>query len=153
MYLDFIYQGSNLLRNRLLCCLCTLLLCLPARAVADEWIYTVKPGDNLWNLSERHLTGVQYVQRLQQMNRIKDPYVIPPGKKLRIPVAWSQISDADAVLPRPVDGSSVTKASSRQDTPNWMPVHHRRCARVSVKCIRASAGVIRKRFLQPFLSS
>ncbi|SES84437.1 FecR family protein [Nitrosomonas marina] len=113
MYLDFIYQGSNLLRNRLLCCLCTLLLCLPARAVANEWIYTVKPGDNLWNLSERHLTGVQYVQRLQQMNRIKDPYVIPPGKKLRIPVAWSQISDAVTARVNHVQGTVLIERSNR----------------------------------------
>ena len=73
MQLDFIYHGTNLLQNRLLCCLYTLLLCLPAHAIADEWIYTVKPGDNLWNLSERHLTGVQYVQRLQKLNRIGRP--------------------------------------------------------------------------------
>lgn len=52
--------------------------------------FTVHPGDNLWNISERHLTGMQYVKRLQQLNRIPDAYTIPPGKKIRIPVAWTK---------------------------------------------------------------
>lgn len=64
---------------------------------AEEWSYTVRPGDNLWNLTERHLTSMNYVARLQQMNNVKNPYVIPPGTRLRIPVAWTRITqDAHA---------------------------------------------------------
>lgn len=66
------------------------LLALTAHAVAGEWIYTVRSGDNLWNLTERHLTGMQYVVPLQQLNKIADPYAIPSGTKIRIPVAWSK---------------------------------------------------------------
>lgn len=60
---------------------------------AEEWIYTVKPGDNLWNITERHLTGIRYVRRLQQLNQIRNPYVIPPGTRLRIPVAWTRVTE------------------------------------------------------------
>jgi hypothetical protein len=60
---------------------------------AEEWHYTVKPGDNLWNITERHLTGIRYVRRLQQLNNIRNPYVIPPGTRLRIPVAWTKITE------------------------------------------------------------
>jgi len=64
---------------------------------AEEWHYTVKPGENLWNITERHLTGIRYVKRLQQLNNIRNPYVIPPGTRLRIPVAWTKITeDVDA---------------------------------------------------------
>ena len=89
MHLDLIHQRLN----KLFCCLFITLIILPVYAAEEEWIYTVRPGDNLWNLSERHLNGTQYVRRLQQLNQIQNPYVIPPGKQLRIPVAWSLISE------------------------------------------------------------
>jgi hypothetical protein len=55
---------------------------------AEDWMYTIRPGDNLWNLTERHLTSLKYVTRLQQLNGIQDPYRIPPGKVIRIPIEW-----------------------------------------------------------------
>lgn len=57
------------------------LLTLSAQATAEEWIYTIRPGDNLWNVSARHLTSMQYVNRLQQLNRVPNAYTIPPGTK------------------------------------------------------------------------
>ena len=73
-----------------------LILTLSAPAVAEEWIYTVRPGDNLWNLTERHLKSMEYVQPLQQLNQVRNPYVIPPGTTLRIPVAWTKQQDTFA---------------------------------------------------------
>lgn len=57
---------------------------------AEEWNYTVQSGDNLWNLTQRHLKGMEYVSKLQQLNKIHNPYVVPPGTKLRIPIAWTR---------------------------------------------------------------
>jgi len=59
-----------------------------ATAQAQEWIYTVRPGDNLWNITVEHLTRMDYVSRLQALNQVADPYRLPPGMRLRIPVAW-----------------------------------------------------------------
>ncbi|MDH5552690.1 MAG: FecR domain-containing protein, partial [Nitrosomonas sp.] len=66
------------------------LLVLSTSVSAEEWTYTVRDGDNLWNVTERHLSSMKYIKRLQQLNRIQDPYAIPPGTKLRIPIAWTQ---------------------------------------------------------------
>lgn len=82
--------------GKIRCLLPVFLVILPISAVAEEWIYTVRPGDNLWNLTERHLNGMDYVPQLQQLNSVKNPYVIPPGTQLRIPVAWSKVRDASA---------------------------------------------------------
>jgi hypothetical protein len=76
--------------------LLVLLMALPASVVAEEWIYTVRPGDNLWNLTERHLNSMDYVPQLQQLNKVQNPYVIPPGTQLRIPVAWTKVSTTSA---------------------------------------------------------
>lgn len=57
---------------------------------ADDWLYVVRPGDNLWMLTERHLKNLSYVARLQATNGVENPYVLPPGKRLRIPLDWAR---------------------------------------------------------------
>lgn len=44
---------------------------------ADDWIYVVRPGDNLWTLTERHLKRLGYVPRLQAANGVANPYAPP----------------------------------------------------------------------------
>jgi hypothetical protein len=65
-----------------------LLLSLATPSNAEDWIYAVQPGENLWDLADRHLIQPSYAQRLQALNGIADPYHIPPGTRLRIPVRW-----------------------------------------------------------------
>ena len=67
---------------------CTLLALPGATALAEDWIYTVRPGDNLWDLSETHLTSMKYWQPLQRHNNLTDPLHILPGSRLKFPVAW-----------------------------------------------------------------
>lgn len=57
---------------------------------ADDWLYTVRPGDNLWTLTERHLKHLGYVGRLQAINGVENPYLLPPGQRLRIPLDWAR---------------------------------------------------------------
>lgn len=73
--------------------LCALVLAHP-RAESQEWIYTVRPGDNLWNLSEEYLSSMRFWRRLQTLNQIDDPTHIPPGTRLRFPVAWLKLQPA-----------------------------------------------------------
>jgi hypothetical protein len=68
-------------------------LALPSSArCAEEWLYTVRAGENLWVLTERYLIDLTYVARLQRLNRIADPRRIPVGTQLRIPWAWTESS-------------------------------------------------------------
>lgn len=62
------------------------LAAMPAHS--QEWLYTVRPGDNLWNITEDYLTRMDYWPRLQALNQVADPKRLPPGMKLRIPAAW-----------------------------------------------------------------
>ena len=63
---------------------------------ADEWLYTVQPGDNLWVLTERYLNDHAHLPELQRLNRIADPRRIPPGTQLRMPWAWTRWSPGNA---------------------------------------------------------
>jgi hypothetical protein len=65
---------------------------------AADWIYTVRPGDSLWDLSELYLHDVDYHQQLREYNQIEDPKQIPPGTKLRIPVAWLKLQPASVTV-------------------------------------------------------
>ena len=67
-----------------------LLFCLfffiPSLACAEEWIYVVQPGDDLWSLSKKYLTSSKLVGKLQKINKITNPSHLIPGTKLRFPV-------------------------------------------------------------------
>ena len=63
-------------------------LLLPMTVLAEEWSYTIRPGDNPWNITERYLKGIGYWKQLMRLNKISQPKRIPPGTKLRRPLRW-----------------------------------------------------------------
>ncbi len=68
--------------------------CVPA--FAEDWVYRVRPGDTLWDLGGAYLKpGVDW-RRLQEHNRIADPYRLAPGSRLHIPLAWLRQQPARA---------------------------------------------------------
>ncbi|MCP5245305.1 MAG: FecR domain-containing protein [Burkholderiales bacterium] len=99
------------------CFLIAALIGLPSCAIAEEWIYTVRPGDNLWNLTERHLTDMRYISRLQQLNNIKNPYVIPPGTQLRIPLSWTRLVGNTQAKIVSVHGTAVVHRANQAIIP------------------------------------
>ena len=88
-----------------------------ASFAANDWIYTIKPGDNLWNLSENFLVDMRYWRRLQRLNGISDPNHMPPGSKLRIPLKWTQIKPSDAAVLEFSGDVSVTLDGSANKQP------------------------------------
>lgn len=78
--------------------LLVLALLWPALLAAQDWQYRVRPGDNLWDLGARHLKADIGWQRLQQHNRVADPFRLPPGTVLKFPVAWLRVEPAKARL-------------------------------------------------------
>jgi hypothetical protein len=91
-------------------------LCAPASA--QEWTYRIRPGDTLWNLAGEHLKpGIRW-QQLQQHNRISDPYRLPPGSTVRIPLTWlaRQPVKAQVMLVRGEATVALGKAASRKIT-------------------------------------
>ncbi len=62
------------------------------------WQYTVRPGDNIWNLSRRYLADWRRWPEVQALNGIMQPRSIPPGTRLAIPLAWLSLQPAEATL-------------------------------------------------------
>lgn len=76
--------------------LAMLLAALPGRT--HDWTYRIRPGDTVWDLSGKYLRRDIPWQRLQAHNRIADPYRIPPGTLIRLPVAWLKVQPAKATV-------------------------------------------------------
>lgn len=67
---------------------CLLLLLAASPVQAEEWIYTVRPGDNLTSFIDQYLKSPGLLPRVQQLNNIKSADMIPVGMRLRVLVEW-----------------------------------------------------------------
>jgi hypothetical protein len=79
-------KAQKRIRHAWLLSLILLLFCAPV--AAQDWTYRVRPGDTLWDLTSEYLKpGIPW-QRLQAHNNVANPYQLPPGSTLRIPLGW-----------------------------------------------------------------
>ena len=62
-----------------------LLLAASSSVQAQDWAYRVRPGDTLWDVAGAHLKPSIPWQRLQEHNRIANPYQLAPGSRCRSP--------------------------------------------------------------------
>jgi len=60
---------------------------LSAAPVDQPYRYTVRNGDTLYTLAARYLSKTGDFQTVQRLNKIADPYHLPPGMVLLIPDA------------------------------------------------------------------
>lgn len=70
-----------------------------AMAGKEVWEYRVQPGDNLWSIARTHLSSVGHVPALQQLNRVSDPYLLPPNSIIRIPLQWMKQREGRIAIP------------------------------------------------------
>ena len=71
---------------------------LPMSLSAQDWIYTVTKGDNLWEFSEKHLDTVMRFDQLRKINNIQNPKKMPPGSKIRVPLKWVRSNPVPAEI-------------------------------------------------------
>lgn len=72
---------------------------LEARA-AQEWVYSVRPGDSLIEIAGAYLAKPGDWPKLQQLNQVPDPKHLAPGSRLKIPVSWLKNEAAVAEVVR-----------------------------------------------------
>lgn len=86
----------------------------PAPVAADEavWRYTVRPGDNIWDLSRRYLADWRNWPQIQAINRIDEPRRIPPGSRLDIPLRLLRLENVPATLARAYGDVQVRRADA-----------------------------------------
>ena len=60
----------------------------------DDWVYSMQPGDTIWNIAERYLLSRDYWRDLARFNQIEHPERLPVGSELRIPLYWLKVESA-----------------------------------------------------------
>jgi hypothetical protein len=71
---------------------------VPPAWANDVWRYEVKPGDSLWTISERYLSGTAHWRKLRDLNKVPDPERLVPGSKLIIPLEWLRVTPRGATV-------------------------------------------------------
>ncbi|MFT6029471.1 MAG: hypothetical protein ACI8O8_001207 [Oleiphilaceae bacterium] len=75
-----------------------LLLSVVQQASAADWLYTMRPGDNIWTLCKEYTKEPACWQKLGPLNNIARDRAIPPGTRLRIPANWLKVPAASATI-------------------------------------------------------
>lgn len=88
MNLFFFQQPTARLLSWLLAGSLLFLSLCPTAAKASDWLYTFRPGDNLWNFTRAYLKSPGLQDKLQRYNGIAVADYVPMGRELRIPVEW-----------------------------------------------------------------
>ena len=70
----------------------------PSLSIAEEWTYTTRPNDTIWDISKKYLKSVTYWKKLQAHNSVDIAKRLSPGTKLRIPLEWLKIQAAPALV-------------------------------------------------------
>lgn len=83
-------------------CLLALLLSAAGHAAvegttAEEFLYTVRPGDSAWTISARFLRDQGNWKALRQSNQLRSD-LLRPGQVLRIPTPWLRLTTPEARL-------------------------------------------------------
>lgn len=60
----------------------------PVSAVAEDWVYTVRKGDTLWDLCLEYTTEKNCWLTLGPYNQVDFPPSLAPGTRIRFPAAW-----------------------------------------------------------------
>jgi hypothetical protein len=92
----------------------TSLLLVPQYGHADDWLYTVRPGDNLWNISDKYLTRKEYASELLKLNQIKNPAQLQPGSVIRIPITWLKRQPSSSRLVHAQGEVTIIRAPGEQ---------------------------------------
>ena len=98
-------------------CLTIIWLLCSSSAYAQDWIYTVVDGDNLWNLSEQHLDKVSRFEQLRKLNNIENPKHLQPGTRIRVPLAWIRSNPVAAKIISITGSAEIQRARSSTTEP------------------------------------
>lgn len=94
-----------------------LMMLIMPEALASDWIYRVRLNDNIWDISSRYLKPDVPWQKLRDYNKVTDPYHLPPGMTLHVPVAWLRLQPASAQVVAVIGNAHVQLPGQMRSVP------------------------------------
>lgn len=96
----------------------TFLLFTAKPVVAQDWIYTVRQGDTLWDLCLTYTDIKNCWQKIGPYNDVEYPRSLAPGTRVRFPVAWLKTKPVDVEIIYVSGNVQVTTESTMTTTPS-----------------------------------
>lgn len=92
----------------------TLFIFLTSAAFAQDTYYTVQPGDSMWKIAVKYQIGISEI--IAANPEIKDPALIYPGQKVKIPVIETKSIESEVVRLVNVERAKVGLPALKE---NW----------------------------------
>lgn len=67
-------------------------------AFADDWTYTLRPGDELWSVAKTYCGSARLADEIARYNNIADPALVRAGTRIRIPTGWLAFAPTHAEI-------------------------------------------------------
>lgn len=67
-------------------------------AYADDWTYTLRPGDELWSVAKTYCGSARLADEIARYNNIADPALVRAGTRIRIPTGWLAFAPTHAEI-------------------------------------------------------
>lgn len=109
------------IRPRFMLWAITLLLCTAKPVVAQDWIYSVRQGDTLWDLCLTYTHIKNCWLKIGPYNAVDYPRSLAPGTRIRFPVAWLKAQPAEVEIIYISGSVQVTKGSTAPSLPAQSP--------------------------------
>lgn len=78
----------NFLRPKLATFVLVLVPFLAFESHADDWSYTIRPGDDLWTIARDYCGSAKVAPRIAEHNKIGNVYTLKIGSRITIPTDW-----------------------------------------------------------------
>lgn len=90
--------------------LLAIVLCFTSVAQADEWVYTFRPGDTLWDICSKYVAAANCWNKIAQRNQIENPRQVRPGTRLYLPIAWLKVKPAAATVVAVIGEAQIVRS-------------------------------------------
>ena len=64
------------------------LLLLSPAVMADDWAYTLRPGDDLWTVARQYCGSTKRAEDIARHNQLGNPATVRAGTRINIPTRW-----------------------------------------------------------------
>ncbi|MEM7100747.1 MAG: FecR domain-containing protein [Pseudomonadota bacterium] len=83
---------------------------------ADDWVYTVRPGDDLWTIAAQFCGSSKRAEDIARVNNLADPKNIRAGTRVTIPTRWLAFAPSKATISALAGDVRIQRYGSRANT-------------------------------------
>ncbi len=97
------------------CVLLALSLAFACNAAADDWEYTLRPGDELWSIARDYCGSASLAGAIADHNGLANVSAVRAGQRIAIPTAWLVFAPATASVVQVSGDARIKQGAAPQD--------------------------------------